>query len=138
MKEMKELAINDKQRMFCYEYLKDFNGKQAAIRSGYSKKTAESIASRLLRNVKVLELLNKLKEEHVLKANLSVDDIINELKTIGFAKADGEIVKTSHKIKALEILGKHLGMFKEVSEPDTEVKFICQVNIIRQEIVTSD
>ncbi|MHB8335797.1 MAG: terminase small subunit [Ignavibacteriaceae bacterium] len=129
---MKELIINDKQKMFCYEYLKDFNGKQAAIRSGYSMKTAESTASRLLRNVKVFELLNKLKEKHVLKAELSVDEIINELKAIGFALADGEVIKTSDKLKALEMLGKHLGMFKELSVPDTEVKFICEINIVHQ------
>jgi len=40
---------------FAHEYVIDFNGKQAAIRCGYSPKTAESQASRLLRNVKVME-----------------------------------------------------------------------------------
>ena len=129
---MKELIINDKQKMFCYEYLKDFNGTQAAVRAGYSIKSARQQAADLLTKPNIFKFLESLKEKHVLRAELSVDAIINELKAIGFAKADGEIVKTSHKIKALEILGKHLGMFKEVSEPDTEVKFICQVNIIRQ------
>jgi phage terminase small subunit len=35
--------INNKQRLFCIEYLKDFNATQAAIRAGYSKKTANVI-----------------------------------------------------------------------------------------------
>ena len=36
------------------------------------------------------------------------------------------------------MLGKHLGMFKEVSVPDTEVKFICELNIVYQRLVTSN
>jgi single-stranded DNA-binding protein len=47
-----------RQLLFVHEYLKDLNGKQAAIRAGYSPKTAESQASRLLRNVKVQNLIN--------------------------------------------------------------------------------
>jgi phage terminase small subunit len=45
--------LNEKQRLFCEEYSIDRNGKQAAIRAGYSAKTAEAQASRLLRNEKV-------------------------------------------------------------------------------------
>ena len=37
----KEDDVTPKQRKFCYEYLKDLNAKAAAIRAGYSKKTAE-------------------------------------------------------------------------------------------------
>ena len=39
--------LNDQQEKFCREYLKDLNGTQAAIRAGYSKKTANAIACRL-------------------------------------------------------------------------------------------
>jgi phage terminase small subunit len=46
-------ALTAQQQLFVAEYLVDLNGKQAAIRAGYSAATAESQASRLLRNVKV-------------------------------------------------------------------------------------
>ena len=127
---MKELIISEKQKMFCYEYLKDFNGSQAAVRAGYSIKSARQQAADLLTKPNIFKFLESLKEKHVLKAELCVDDIIKEFKAIGFALADGELVKTSDKLKALEMLGKHLGMFKEVSVPDTEVKFICELNIV--------
>jgi phage terminase small subunit len=39
----------ERLRQFCDEYLVDFNGTQAAIRAGYSKKTARSIANRILK-----------------------------------------------------------------------------------------
>jgi phage terminase small subunit len=46
-------GLSFKQAAFVREYLKDFNGTQAAIRAGYSEKTAESQASTLLRNPKI-------------------------------------------------------------------------------------
>ncbi|MHB1688736.1 MAG: terminase small subunit [Ignavibacteriaceae bacterium] len=129
---MKKIDISEKQKMFCREYLKDFNGTQAAVRAGYSIKSARQQAADLLTKPNIFKFLETLKEKHVLKAELSVDSIINEFKSIGFASADGEVIKTSDKLKALEMLGKHLGMFKELSEPETEVKFICEINIIHQ------
>ena len=45
--------LTDKQEMFCKEYLIDLNATQAAIRAGYSKKTANEQAGRLLVNVSV-------------------------------------------------------------------------------------
>ena len=39
------MALNDKQKRFCQEYLKDLNATQAAIRAGYSEKSARSIAN---------------------------------------------------------------------------------------------
>jgi phage terminase small subunit len=49
--------LSAKVKLFCNEYLIDMNGKQAAIRSGYSEKTAEVQASRLLSNVKVQDYI---------------------------------------------------------------------------------
>jgi phage terminase small subunit len=45
--------LNAKQRLFVAEYLKDLNATQAAIRAGYSAKTAASQGERLLRNVEI-------------------------------------------------------------------------------------
>jgi len=55
--------LTDRQKFFCMEYLKDLNGTQAAIRAGYSAKTAMEQASRLLSNVKVLDFVTQLKSE---------------------------------------------------------------------------
>ncbi|WP_093231797.1 terminase small subunit [Thermoflavimicrobium dichotomicum] len=55
--------LTPKQQRFVEEYLIDLNATQAAIRAGYSKKTAEAIASRLLRNVKVQTAIQQAKKE---------------------------------------------------------------------------
>ena len=48
-----EDAVTPKQKRFCDEYLIDTNATQAAIRAGYSEKTAYSIGQRLLKDVEV-------------------------------------------------------------------------------------
>ena len=50
-------TLTNKQKAFIAEYLIDFNATQAAIRAGYSEKTARSQGQRLLTNVDILELV---------------------------------------------------------------------------------
>ena len=53
-------TLNDKQRLFCIEYLKDFNATQAAIRSGYSEQTAGQIGHE---NLKKLEIQTEISDQ---------------------------------------------------------------------------
>lgn len=57
--------LTDKQELFAREYLKDLNATQAAIRAGYSEKTAQEQASRLLSNVMVQSRISEMKYEVV-------------------------------------------------------------------------
>lgn len=61
--EQVEKQLNDKQRLFVQEYLRDLNGTQAAIRAGYSEKDASSTACKLLRKPEIAEYRDrKIKE----------------------------------------------------------------------------
>lgn len=126
-KMMNKLEITKRQKSFADEYLKDYNGKQAAIRAGYSEKTAENQASRMLRLVKVAEYLGKRQIEKEKKIGITIEAIIDELREVGFGVVDGEKLKMNDKIKALELLGKHLGMFSEGKDKETEVNILVQV-----------
>ena len=126
-KKMNKLEITKRQKSFADEYLKDYNGKQAAIRAGYSEKSAENQASRMLRLVKVAEYLGKRQIEKEKKIGITIEAIIDELKEVGFGVVDGEKLKMNDKIKALELLGKHLGMFSEGKDKETEVNIMVQV-----------
>ena len=53
------MNLNPKQLIFVQEYMKNGNGKHAAIAAGYSERSAESQASRMLRDAKVKQYLNK-------------------------------------------------------------------------------
>lgn len=57
------MSLTNKQRAFIEEYLRDFNATQAAIRAGYSKKTAYSQGARLLKNVEVSEVIRARLQE---------------------------------------------------------------------------
>ncbi len=76
---------NSRHELFAREYVKDLNGKRAAIAVGYSAKTADRAASRLLSNVEVRALLAKLTKKHADKLDLSAEKVLSELSSIGFS-----------------------------------------------------
>jgi phage terminase small subunit len=77
--------MTPRQRLFALEYLVDCNGKQAAIRAGYSARSAESQASTLLRNPKVSEFIAGHMRKVEQKTELTVDRLEEELaRIVGF------------------------------------------------------
>jgi len=76
--------LTPKQEQFCNEYLIDLNATQAAIRAGYSKKTATEQASRLLINVKVIEYLNGLRSNLQKKTEITQQRVLDEYAKIAF------------------------------------------------------
>lgn len=107
------MSMTDKQKKFCDEYLIDLNATQAAIRAGYSKKTANRIASENLSKLDIQEYISAKKKELQKKNEIKLDDVVEALKTIGFADIDPATIKASDKIKALEHLSKLLRLDKE-------------------------
>ncbi len=103
--------LTDRQARFCEEYLIDLNATQAAIRAGYSEKTANEQGARLLANVSVQEKIAELKAERAKRTEMTQDSVIQELAAVARAEVKG--VRAVDKLKALELLGKHLGMFVE-------------------------
>ena len=71
--------LTAKQRKFCEEYLIDLNGKRAAIAAGYSKKTANKIASENLTKPDIQEYIQKLQQKAKDRNNISVDEILKPL-----------------------------------------------------------
>ena len=76
--------LTDKQEFFCQEYIKDFNGTEAAIRAGYSKKTARSIASELLTKPNIQKRIQELTSKAVERNEISVDKILKEIAAVAF------------------------------------------------------
>ena len=78
-------ALTPKQQVFATEYLIDLNATQAAIRAGYSKRTAESQASRLLRNVKVREIIQELADKRAERTQITSDKVLEEIAKVAFS-----------------------------------------------------
>ena len=102
------MKLTEKQKRFCEEYLVDLNATQAAIRAGYSPKTSSRIAVELLNKTHVLEFLKQLREKQSERTGITADTVLKELEKIAVADVE---VSGKEKIKALELLGKHLGLF---------------------------
>ncbi len=98
--------LSDKQKAFVREYLKDSNGKQAAIRAGYSPKTAESKASQLLRLVKVRALLEEKTKPLDENAGVTRERVMSEFAKMAFGDDYPRDKKGS-----LDSIAKILGMF---------------------------
>ncbi len=79
------MSLTPKQERFVAEYLIDLNATQAAIRAGYSEKTAQQQGSRLLLNVLVQEAIAKGREKTAAKLEITKERIVEELAKIGFS-----------------------------------------------------
>ena len=79
---MKSDKLTDKQRIFVAEYLIDRNATQAAIKAGYSAKTARSQGQRLLTKVDIKELVDKRLSKLEEKAGLTAERVMREVKAI--------------------------------------------------------
>lgn len=115
-----ELALSPRQRAFCHEYIVDFNGTAAAIRAGYSTNYPDRQAHNLLKNKGVaayIDFLTRSKEAQIVSVN--PDYVIQQVTAI----ITKEGTRDGDKLRALELLARHLGMFidrTEISGKDGE------------------
>lgn len=125
------MALTDKQMRFVDEYMIDMNATAAYLRAGYKAEgnSAEAAASRLLRNVKVQEEVKKRQIKLQEESDISVKWVLNNFKTIAERCMQAEAIldregnpigeyrfDSSGANKALENIGKYLGMFKDKVE----------------------
>jgi phage terminase small subunit len=80
--------LNLQQRLFVAEYLVDLNGTQAAIRAGYSAKTANEQAARLLAKASIKEAVEAKRVLLVKRTDVTAERIIGELAKLGFANME--------------------------------------------------
>lgn len=82
---MVEESLNDKQKQFCREFIVDFNATQAAIRAGYSGKSARSQACELLTKPNIQAFLADLKAKRSKKTQITAERVLQELARIGLS-----------------------------------------------------
>lgn len=144
------MALTKKQKLFVEEYLIDLNATQAAIRAGYSEKTAKNIGCENLAKPNIQREIQKRMKARGQRTEITQDRVLQELAKIGFADvtdfvtienrmvqvkstaempadrmgaiagikegANGIEIKLNDKGKALELIGRHLGMWKDKTE----------------------
>ena len=157
--------MTPKMQKFVDEYLVDLNATQAAIRAGYSKKTAYSIGVSNLKKPEIQAAIQKRQKSAAEKLEITRERVLKELASIGFAKATdfltiqgghvlikdsddvaadklaalasvkegmyGVEVKLADKARALEMLGKYLGLFDGTNpEGDTQKNTMAREYVV--------
>ena len=123
--------LTDKQKTFCEEYIVDMNATQAAIRAGYSKKTARFQAYQIKKKNHVRRYIKELQNNRSKRVQITADDVLNDIievkdrclravpvleynKETKQKEPTGEYkFEYNGALRALELLGKHLGLWKD-------------------------
>ena len=117
---MSNSPLSAKQDRFCHEYIIDCNATQAAIRAGYSKKTARQQGQRLLTKVDVKQRISELQTSTANKLDLRAENVLGGL--IRNEQEAYEQGKLAESTRALQLLGRHLGIFKENIQVEQQVR----------------
>lgn len=123
--------LNEKQKRFCEEYVKDNNGTRAAIRAGYSQKTARVIASQHLTKLNIQEYIKELKAELLEQCQVEAHVVLGML----LQEARDFDNPGSTRVQAQIALGKHIGLFTDKIEHsgDSEFTRVERVLVYRNE-----
>lgn len=135
---------------FCQEYVIDYNGTKAAIRAGYKEANARSQASALLTNPNILSRVRELQHEQVERLAVTQDFVVVQLidtynccreptPVREYDRETGEWVETGMyqfdskgALRALELLGKHLGMYNDKLQLSGKVDTGQLDNVLKQ------
>lgn len=125
------MALKDKKKLFADHYLVLLNATEAAVKAGYSEKTAYSQGSRLLKDVEVHAYIEEKQQVRAEKLSVDADWVLKRLMEISDRCMTAEPVvefnpetrqmeesgeykfDSTGANRATELIGKHLGMFKD-------------------------
>ncbi len=128
------MALTDKQEMFCREYLIDLNATQAAIRAGYSEKTANEQGAQNLAKLSIAQRIIELKAERNERVEVNADYVlrrlieIDEMDVLDILLSNGELKPiaqwpkvwrtTLSGMDVTEMAGDAAGLLKKIKWPD--------------------
>lgn len=118
------MRLNERQKAFCEHYAACFNATEAAVKAGYSKKTAYSIGNENLKKPEIQNYLQTLTETAKTGRIATADEVLEYLSETMRDGAENRRERT----KAAELLGKRYGIFTEKQEPTGE-KVSVQINL---------
>ena len=125
--------LTPKQHRFVEEYLVDINATQAAIRAGYSEKTANVTGPQNLVKPSIAGAVQKAFEERSKRVEVTQDDVIRGLYNEAIREGKGS--SPSARVQAWSHLGNHLGMFIDRTENKNHNLNIEEITVI--EVVRS-
>jgi phage terminase small subunit len=112
--------MNPRQLRFVEEYLVDLNATQAAIRAGYSARTAAVIGNENLKKPYIQSAIQIAQLARSERTQITVDKVLEDIELIKLnamqQEDDGKMINHAGALKACELQGKHLKMFVDKVE----------------------
>jgi len=121
--------LTDKQQKFCEEYLIDLNATQAAIRAGYSEKTAFTIGCENLKKPYIAEYIAEKQKESSHRNAITADFVLNGIKDIALL---GE--SETNRLKAFGMLGDFIGLKDNKRTTDENTDGVLTVEEVSRQI----
>jgi phage terminase small subunit len=109
-------SVNERQRLFGDEYLKDLNAEAAAIRAGYSPRYARGNAHKLVANSCIKAYISERMAERAERTEISQDFVLRELKEMASVNAT-DFVRVVEKQATAEVSGKVVQLFDADGNP---------------------
>lgn len=110
------MDLTPKQALFVKEYLVDLNATQAAIRAGYSEKTAKEIGCENLTKPNIKRAIDEAMDARAKRIEVDEDYVIETIMDTIQRCMDEDNYQPNYVLKGAELLGKHLKMFTEKVE----------------------
>lgn len=114
--------LSPKHKRFVVEYLLDLNASAAYLRAGYQSKNPDVDAYKLLVKPSIQKEIQRAMEDRSSRTKIEADTVLHHLAEIAFSKTE----ETRNRLRALELLGKHLGLFSERAEFKSTGEIIVQ------------
>jgi len=127
------VSLNPKRAAFVREYLIDLNASAAARRAGYSPRTSDRTGYDLLRNPEVAAAVQAAVEQRAQTTQVNAEMVVTGLQAI----AEGG-TSESARVRAYELLGKHIGMFTDRSEVTLKSDILVDLVELPHAHATSD
>ena len=135
--------LTAKQQRFCDEYLIDLNATQAAIRAGYSEKTARQMATENLSKPSIKEYIEKRMAEKEAELIADQDEVLKYLTAVMRKKTKSSVLARcedgseqviekppdeKESLKAAELLGKRYGLYTDRIEQEVDMELKITVD----------
>ena len=140
------MAMTAKMQRFCDEYLLDLNATQAAIRAGYSEKTAGSMGAENLKKPEIQKYIEQRMAEKDAALIADQNEVLKYLTSVLRGQTQSEIVVVEgtgdgcsearamqkapdekERLRAAELLGKRYGLYTEKVEADVETELTITI-----------
>jgi phage terminase small subunit len=136
------MRLTNKQKAWCQEYLVDLNATQAAIRAGYSERSAKQQGTENLAKPPLMERVQELMDKRNIRCNLDSDHVRRESEDL-YQMAKAAVMENYSNasmtvaLKALELVGKHskVQAYKDRVELGVSSTLIDKLNTAQARVV---